>query len=109
MGPEKDFLIVLTTFPVDGDAESFAKALVDERLAACVNILPAMTSVYTWKGVTERAEERQLIIKTASDHLRDLESRVKQLHPYEVPEFITISMAGGSREYLAWLAEATSK
>lgn len=102
-------MIVFTTFPVDGDAESFAKTLVDERLAACVNILPTMTSVYAWKGVTERAEERQLIIKTASDRLRELESRVKELHPYEVPEFITIPVAGGSQEYMAWLAEGTSK
>ena len=109
MGPETDFLIVLTTFPVDGDAESFAKALVDERLAACVNILPAMTSVYTWKGVTERAEERQLMIKTSNKRLRELESRIKELHPYEVPEFIAIPMDAGSREYLAWLAESTDK
>ena len=98
---------MLTTFPVDKDADAFAKALVDERLAACVNILPVMRSVYSWKGVTESAEERQLVIKTTRGALTALETRVSQLHPYEVPEFVVLEIAGGSSAYLAWLSEST--
>ena len=62
-----DFVIVLTTFPADGDAEQLASRLVDERLAACVNILPVMRSVYRWQDVVERADERQLVIKTTNE------------------------------------------
>jgi periplasmic divalent cation tolerance protein len=102
-----EFVIVLTTFPVDKDAEAFAKALVDECLAACVNILPVMRSVYSWKGVTESADERQLVIKTTSDRVSALEARLNQLHPYEVPEFVILEMAGGSAAYLSWLSETT--
>ncbi len=102
-----DFVIVLTTFPVDGDAEALAKALVDGRLAACVNILPAMRSVYAWKGVTESGHERQLLIKTTRARLPDLESRLTQLHPYEVPEFVVLEIAAGSAAYLSWLSEST--
>jgi periplasmic divalent cation tolerance protein len=102
-----DFVVVLTTFPIDKDADAFAKALVDERLAACVNVLPAMTSIYTWKGATETATERQLLIKTTRARLADLESRVKQLHPYDVPEFLVVDIAGGSADYLSWLFSST--
>ena len=106
---ESDFVIVLTTFPGDQDAEPLATALVDEKLAACVNILPVMQSVYGWKGITERANERQLVIKTATRHVHELELRLKQLHPYEVPEFLVISVLEGSRDYLSWLAEHTTR
>lgn len=101
------FVVVLTTFPVDKDADVFAKALVDERLAACVNVLPVMRSIYSWKGVTESADERQLVIKTTRARLAALESRVTQLHPYQVPEFVVLPIAEGSQPYLAWLAEST--
>jgi periplasmic divalent cation tolerance protein len=101
------FVVALTTFPGDQEAEVFAKALVDERLAACVNILPPMRSVYTWKGAVEQAEERQLIIKTTLARVEALEARVKQLHPYEVPEFIVLSIESGSSAYLAWLSESS--
>ena len=104
---ESDFVIVLTTFPGDQDAEPLAKALVDEQLAACVNVLPVMRSIYRWKGVTERADERQLVIKTTSLLLHDLEARLKALHPYEVPEFLVVPILDGSRDYLSWLSEST--
>jgi periplasmic divalent cation tolerance protein len=102
-----EFVVALTTFPADKDAEAFAKVLVDERLAACVNILPVMRSVYSWKGVTESADERQLVMKTTSDRVSALEARLKQLHPYEVPEFVVLDIAGGSAAYLSWLSECT--
>ena len=104
---ENAFVLVLTTFPADGDAETLASTLVGERLAACVNILPPMRSIYTWKGVTERADERQLLIKTATHRVNELETRLKELHPYDVPEFLVISVLEGSDDYLSWLAEST--
>lgn len=102
-----EFVLILTTFPEDQDAEALAKALIDERLAACVNILPEMRSVYTWQGKTESAAERQLVIKTARSRVDALEARLKQLHPYDVPEFILIEIAGGSCDYLSWLSDST--
>lgn len=105
---ESEFVIVLTTFPVEQDAEPLARALVDDRLAACVNILPVMQSVYGWKDVTERAEERQLVIKTTIRRVRELETRLKQLHPYEVPEFLVLPVLDGGRDYLSWLAGNTT-
>lgn len=109
-----DFVLVLTTLPVDGDAtgeaaEKLARTLVDEHLAACVNILPPMRSIYSWKGLTEAAEERQLVIKTTHDRVSDLENRILELHQYDTPEFLVIPIVDGGREYLAWLSESTSK
>ncbi|HJU41482.1 MAG TPA: divalent-cation tolerance protein CutA [Vicinamibacterales bacterium] len=101
------FVIVLTTFPSAGDAETLARALVDERLAACVNILPPMRSIYAWKGVTENADERQLLIKTTTHRVKALEMRLKELHPYDVPEFLVISVLEGSGDYLSWVADST--
>jgi periplasmic divalent cation tolerance protein len=102
-----DFVIVLTTLPIEGDIESFAAQLVDERLAACVNILPGMRSVYRWKNAMERADERQLIIKTTRSALTSLEARIRKLHPYDVPEFVVLPIDSGSADYLSWLAENT--
>ena len=92
---------------MDSDAEKFASQLVEEKLAACVNIALAMRSVYRWKGAVERADERQLLIKTSSTQLTALESRIRSLHPYDVPEFVVIPITGGSDDYLSWLAENT--
>ena len=105
--PSDQFVLVLTTFPADGNAETLARALVDERLAACVNILPPMRSIYTWKGATEHADERQLLIKTTIHRVKKLETRLKELHPYDVPEFLVISVLEGSGDYLSWVAEST--
>ena len=108
MGPDK-FFLALTTFPIDHDAEALARRLVDEKLAACVNILPPMRSIYAWKGVTEAADERQLLIKTTGERLRELEVRLRELHPYEVPEFIVLPITEGGHDYLAWLLQTTTK
>ncbi|MEO7136017.1 MAG: divalent-cation tolerance protein CutA [Vicinamibacterales bacterium] len=99
--------LVLTTFPADKDADAFARTLVDERLAACVNVLPVMRSIYSWQGATERAEERQLVIKTSTDRLRDLERRIHELHPYEVPEFIALPVETAAPGYRSWIFEST--
>ena len=102
-----DIVIVLSTAPADDRAEQWARQLVDERLAACVNVHPPMVSVYRWKGQVERDSERQLVIKTTRDCLPALEARIKELHPYELPEFVVVTVAQGSGAYLAWAREST--
>lgn len=105
-----DHVVVLTTLPPasDSDAAGFATALVEERLAACVNIYPEMESVYRWKGQVERERERQIVIKTTAARLEALRERVRQLHPYEMPEFIVLPVIAGSKRYLAWMMESTA-
>jgi periplasmic divalent cation tolerance protein len=98
--------IVLTTVGADADATAMARTLVEERLAACVNILPTITSVYRWQGQVEQSGEQQLLIKTTADLIDRLETRLKQLHPYEVPEFLVIRADSGSSAYLAWVRES---
>ena len=107
MPSDPEFVLVLTTFPADGDAEALASVLVQEGLAACVNLLPPMVSIDRWKGAIERADERQLLIKTTAASVSVLESRLTALHPYEVPEFLVVPIASGSPAYLAWLAESS--
>ena len=101
------FVIVLTTLPAEGDAEKLALQLVEERLAACVNVLPQMRSVYRWKGAVERADECQLVIKTTRARVTALEARIRQLHPYDVPEFVVLPIDSGGADYLSWLTEST--
>ena len=103
-----DYVIVLTTWPVDQDAARLARTLVDERLAACVNVLPEMRSTYRWKGQVEEARERQLVLKTSRARVPALEARLRELHPYDLPEFLVIPVAAGGAEYLAWIAAGTS-
>lgn len=98
-------VIVLTTWPAEEDPGPAAATLVDERLAACVNVLPAMESVYRWKNTVERSRERQLVIKTTRGRVDALIARLKHLHPYEVPEALVVPVIGGAEEYLSWLAE----
>ena len=103
---ESEYVLVMTTYPADGDVDSLARTLVDERLAACVNVLPSMQSTYRWKGSVETAAERQLLIKTKAATVAALEQRVRELHPYDVPEFLVLTIADGSPAYLAWLNES---
>jgi periplasmic divalent cation tolerance protein len=103
-----DYVIVLTTLPADADAHALGKTLVEERLAACVNLLPPMSSVYRWEGHVEQDTERQMIIKTSRERVVTLWERIRELHPYEVPEFVVLSIIDGSDAYLRWLGESTS-
>jgi periplasmic divalent cation tolerance protein len=100
-------VLVLTTLAADADAAALARTLVDERLAACVNVLPAMTSIYRWQGAVEQDREQQLVIKTTADRLPALEGRIRQLHPYELPEFLVLPSSGGSSAYLHWMRDST--
>jgi periplasmic divalent cation tolerance protein len=102
-----DYVIALTTLPADADAAEFGRTLIDERLAACVNLLPVMESVYRWEGKIEFEAERQLVIKTSRDRVADLWDRVRELHPYEVPEFVIIPIVDGNEAYLRWIGEST--
>jgi periplasmic divalent cation tolerance protein len=97
-------VIVMSTWPAEEDPGPAASALVEERLAACVNVLPPMDSVYRWKSTVERARERQVIIKTTRARLDPMLARLRQLHPYEVPETLVVPIVGGGADYLAWLA-----
>jgi len=102
-----EYVVVLTTLPADADAPAFARQLVDERLAACVNLLPMMESVYRWEGRVEQETERQLVLKTSGERVAALWERVRELHPFEVPEFIVLPVSDGSDAYLRWVGEST--
>ena len=103
--PDSSVSIVLTTLGADADAATIARTLIDERLAACVNILPPMTSVYRWQGKVEQEREQQIVIKTAQDRVWALQARLRQLHPYELPEFLVLD-ATASDAYFAWVGES---
>ena len=99
-----DVVLVLSTAPDDESTEALARALVEEKLAACVNVLAPMTSIYRWQGALERSTERQLIIKTTRSVLPALRARFVELHSYQLPEFVVIDATSGSAEYLDWIA-----
>ena len=100
-------VLVLTTVPDDERGEALARTLVDDRLAACVNLHRPMVSIYRWKGQVERDTERQLVIKTTRDRVPALEARLHELHAYELPEFIVLSIDEGSAPYVKWLIDQT--
>jgi periplasmic divalent cation tolerance protein len=98
-----DFQIVLSTCADREEAERIAHRLVEQHLAACVNILPGVQSIYRWQGAVESATEVLLLIKTSSARSQDVQSTIASLHSYEVPEFLILPVLGGSEAYLAWL------
>ncbi len=100
-----DPVVVLSALGAPRDAERIARALVDERLAACVNVVPGVISVYRWKGIVESENELMLVIKTLAERVDALKWRLLELHPYELPEVVVIPIAGGHAPYLAWLEE----
>jgi periplasmic divalent cation tolerance protein len=95
--------IVLTAAADTEEADRLAHALVSERLAACVTLIPSARSVYRWKNEIETANETLLLIKTAEAQLPALEIRLKALHSYETPEFLVLKVESGNPDYLAWL------
>lgn len=106
--PKTEFCVVYVTTPDNETSERIAAALVEEKLAACVNCVPGVRSLYTWQGKIQNEMEELLVIKTRVKSLDALTGRVKALHPYEVPEVIALPVIGGSREYLDWIEETTS-
>src|SRR3954464_9403744 len=103
----QEYVIVLTTLPADADGAAFARHLVEERLAACVNVSAAMESIYRWDDAIETESERQLVIKTTRERVAALWDRVRELHPYDMPEFLVMPIVDGNDAYLRWVAEST--
>jgi periplasmic divalent cation tolerance protein len=99
-------VLVLTTMPADERANGLGQTLVEERLAACVNVHEPMTSIYRWQGKIEVDSERQVVIKTTREKLSALEARLRELHPYELPELIVLDGSAGDA-YGAWIGETT--
>ncbi|MGE0594548.1 MAG: divalent-cation tolerance protein CutA [Vicinamibacterales bacterium] len=99
--------LVLTTLPASADAAAVARDLVERRLAACVGIGAGVRSVYRWKGGVEDEAEVPLVIKTTDERIAALETRLREVHPYEVPEFVVLQ-AGASEAYGAWLVDAVA-
>jgi len=100
--------ICLTTCSGESTAQRLARLLVDRRLAACVNILPRVRSIYRWQGEVHDDPESLLLIKTAADSIAALRSALVELHDYDLPEFIVLDVADGSSEYLDWIATSTT-
>jgi periplasmic divalent cation tolerance protein len=100
-------LLVLTNLPDRAAAERIAEALVEQKLAACVNILAPCRSVYRWKGGLQRDEEHPLLIKTTAERYPALEQALRAAHPYELPEIIAVPIERGLPQYLAWVAGET--
>jgi periplasmic divalent cation tolerance protein len=102
-----DAVLIITSAGSREEAERIAAMLVEERLAACVQILPA-TSIYRWEGRVEKAEELVLHIKALARRAATVERRIRELHSYEVPEVIVLPIIGGSSDYLMWIATEAS-
>lgn len=103
-----EYLLVLTTCPGHGMAAEIATAVIEQRLAACVNSIGGLRSWFRWKGRLEQDEEVMLLIKTTQARFAELETAIRGLHPAEVPEIIAIPIQAGSAAYLGWLSENTT-
>jgi periplasmic divalent cation tolerance protein len=102
-----DVLLVLCNFPAGDAAAQVAERLVEERLAACVNLLPRVTSVYRWRGAVSREEEVTAFIKTTADRFAALKVRLIELHSYDTPEIIAFEIERGHHPYLDWVRDST--
>jgi periplasmic divalent cation tolerance protein len=103
------FLIIFVTTASEQEAATIGKALVEERLAACANIIPAIRSIYRWKEVVWDKGESLIIIKSRADLFERLRNRVKELHSYEVPEITALKLEKGDPAYLQWIETVTAK
>ena len=104
-----DIRIVLTTAGSQSEARRIAETLLERRLAACVNIISKVQAIYRWEGKTQEAEEWMLVIKSTESLFDKLRDAIKELHPYELPECISLPVDNGSEEYLKWITESTAK
>jgi periplasmic divalent cation tolerance protein len=108
MAAARDFTLVFVMAANEGESGRIAQALVEEKLAACVNIMGPVHSTYRWRGTIETASEYMLLIKAPMRHFSQLERRVRELHSYDVPEIVAVALTAGSRPYVAWMAESTA-
>ena len=104
-----EVLLVLTNLPDHAAAENLARVLIEEKVAACVNILGACTSVYRWQGAIENTQEIPLLIKTTQARYAAVEAVVRRMHPYELPEIIAVPLAQGLPGYLQWVRDTVSE
>jgi periplasmic divalent cation tolerance protein len=104
-----DEIVILITAASDDEAAKIARALVDERLAACANILPGVRSLFFWEGKTQDEREVLMVVKTRYSLLDSIVRRVKALHSYTVPEIIALPVLGGSQDYLNWVRETVKE
>ncbi len=102
-----DFIVVLVTAPDEDGAAKMAETLVEERFAACVNIIRDIRSIYNWEGKIEDEREVMMVIKTKKELFEPLKKRIQEMHPYSVPEIIALPIIEGSPDYLRWLADVT--
>jgi periplasmic divalent cation tolerance protein len=100
-----DHIAVFCTVGKTEEAEALARALVEQRLVACVNIVPSVISIYRWQGQVERAEERLLVMKTRAERFETLRAAIVARHSYEVPEIVALTLVAGHAPYLAWIDE----
>ena len=101
---KSEVVAVLVSAPDAETARRIGRTLVEERLAACVNVVPGVSSIYRWRGAVEEAAEVLLVVKTRAERADALAARVRTLHPYELPEVVVLPVRGGSRAYLQWVA-----
>jgi periplasmic divalent cation tolerance protein len=102
-----DAMVVLTTLPDAGKAAEIARVLVDERLIACANVLPEVRSIYRWQGKVNDEHEVLVVLKTSAQRLARVQQRLRELHPYDVPEMLALRVEAGWPPYLDWLAAET--
>jgi periplasmic divalent cation tolerance protein len=107
--PEAGVRVIFVTGPEADTLQSIGRVLVEEGLAACVNVFPGITSVYRWEGETREDQEALALIKTTEDRVEATRLRVMELHPYDVPEFIAMEVAEGSPAYLRWVRESVMR
>jgi len=105
--PQDQYLIVLCTFPTAEEARQIGTNLVRSQVAACVNLIPQVESIYQWNGATQSETEVLAVIKTTTNNYAAVEACIRQQHPYEVPEVIALPIERGSAGYLAWISENT--
>ena len=108
IAPE-NFAVILMTAPDIDLARRLAKVALEAKLIACANIIPAVESHYWWDGKLESSDEALIVFKTRQEHVPELERFIRELHPYDTPEFVALPLTAGSRKYLAWLADSTEE
>jgi len=102
----EESILVFSTFPDPEIARRVARILVEEKLAACVNLIPQIESIYRWKGAIETSSEVLALIKSTTWKYQLLEARIRELHPYEVPEIISVRIDSGHTDYLRWIEQS---
>lgn len=105
---DSPYRILMTTLPDEEQARDLARSIVGMKLAACVNILPRMTSIYQWLGELEEGNEHLLLIKTRQSCIEELQARIREEHPYELPEIVVVPIVDGYPPYLNWINESVT-